>query len=81
MSTQAAVETLEFDLRIMTSEFQSLLILLGFFLSYPCLLLLFLIFVQTTGSMKEALTCFTSVSPLASRPQSELDITWGSEYL
>lgn len=78
MSTQAAVETLEFDLRIMTSEFHSLLMFVCSFLS---VLTLVLVFVQMTGSMKEAPTCFTSVSPLASRLQSELDITWGSEYL
>lgn len=79
MSTQAAVETLEFDLRIMTSEFHSLLMFVCF--SFLSVLTLVLVFVQMTGSMKEALTCFTSVSPLASRLQSELDITWGSEYL
>ncbi len=33
------------------------------------------------GCMRGALTCFTSVTPSASKPPSDLGITWGSECL
>lgn len=60
MSTQAAVETLEFDLRMMTSGSRSLLVS---FLPPTPVLTAVLAFVQMTGSTKGAPMCFTSVSP------------------
>lgn len=58
MSTQAAVETLEFDLRMMTGGFCSDIV------SAPTPpLTTVLAFVQMTGSTKGAPMCFTSVSP------------------
>lgn len=74
-STQSAVETLAFNLRIMSSGYHSARHF-SLFLSisidgFMCL------FVQMTGSTRGALRCSISVSPSPWKPQSWWDTTWG----